>query len=133
MGDHQRRNDLYQPWTSNLTTLGYLLPMSLEFISNNGVNALLVGGVNTFANGHSPLAVADSDTLGNLANWRPFGFGLPNTFVYQMAYNPTVDVLAMSLLGRGTWLLYDTTAYFPTATVPALRPGRQQLGAAYSS
>ena len=34
-----------------------------------------------------------------------------------MTYNPTVDVLAMSLLGRGTWLLYDTTAYFSTATV----------------
>ena len=104
-------------WTSNLTTLGIILPTSLEFISNNGVNALLVGGVNTFANGNSPLAVADSDTLGNLANWRPFGSGLPNTFVYKMSYNPTVDVLAMSLLGRGTWLLYDTTAYFSTATV----------------
>ena len=103
--------------TSNLTALNIALPMALEFISNNGVNALLVGGVSNVINGQSPLAVADSDSVGNLANWRLFGFGLPNTFVYQMAYNPTVDVLAMSLFGRGAWVLYDTTAYFPTARV----------------
>jgi outer membrane autotransporter protein len=103
--------------TGNLTALNIVLPTSLEFISNNGVNALLVGGVSNVVNGQSPLAVADSDSAGNLANWRLFGFGLPNTFIYQMAYNPAVDVLAMSLFGRGAWVLYDTTAYFPTATV----------------
>ena len=103
--------------TSNLTALNIALPTSLEFISNNGVNALLVGGISNVVNGQSPLAVADSDSAGNLANWRLFGFGLPNTFAYQMAYNPTVDVLAMSLFGRGAWVLYDTTTYFPTARV----------------
>ena len=103
--------------TTNLTALNIALPTSLEFISNNGVNALLVGGISNVVGGQSPLAVADSDSVGNLANWRPFGFGLPNTFIYQMAYNPTVDVLAMSLFGRGAWVLYDTTTYFPTARV----------------
>ena len=54
---------------------------------------------------------------GNLANWRTFGLGLPNTIVNQIVYNPAVDVLALSLFGRGAWLLYDVTAYFPSATV----------------
>ena len=48
----------------------------------------------------SPMAVADSDAGGNLANWRAFGVGLPNTFVYQMSYNQNVDLLAVSLFGR---------------------------------
>ena len=50
--------------TSNLTALNIALPMALEFISNNGVNALLVGGVSNVINGQSPLAVADSELGG---------------------------------------------------------------------
>ncbi len=102
--------------TSNVTALNIVRPTSLEFISNNGVNALLVGGLSNVVNGQN-LAVADSDTGGNLANWRTFGFGLPNTIVNQIVYNPAVDVLALSLFGRGAWLLYDVTAYFPSAIV----------------
>jgi len=102
--------------TSNVTALNIVRPTSLEFISNNGVNALLVGGLSNVVNGQN-LAVADSDTAGNLANWRTFGFGLPNTIVNQIVYNPAVDVLALSLFGRGAWLLYDVTAYFPSALV----------------
>jgi autotransporter-associated beta strand protein len=102
--------------TGNLTALNIVRPTSVEFISNNGVNALLVGGLSNVVNGQN-LAAADSDTAGNLANWRTFGLGLPNTIVNQMVYNPAVDVLALSLFGRGAWLLYDVTAYFPSATV----------------
>jgi len=102
--------------TSNVTALNIVRPTSLEFISNNGVNALLVGGLSNVVNGQN-LAAADSDPAGNLANWRTFGFGLPNTIVNQIVYNPAVDVLALSLFGRGAWLLYDVTAYFPSATV----------------
>ncbi len=114
--------------TSNLPQ-GFIRPTSVEFISNNGVNALLVGGMNTplsctsAANGcvisstQSPITVADSDTSGLLSNWRAFGQGLPNTLVYQMVYNPTVDVLAVSSIGRGAYVLYDVTSYFPQATV----------------
>ena len=80
------------------------------------MNALLVGGLSNVANGQN-LAAADSDPAGNLANWRTFGLGLPNTIVNQIVYNPAVDVLALSLFGRGAWLLYDVTAYFPSATV----------------
>lgn len=92
-------------------------PVSLEFVSNNGVNAVLVGGLSNAVNAQSPLVVADSDSSGILSGWRTFGFGLPNAIANQLAYNPAVDVLAVSLWGRGAWLLYDVSAYFPTAQV----------------
>lgn len=103
--------------TSNLAPLNIIRPTSLEFIANNGVNALLVGGLSNVVNGQSPVAAADSDGAGALSGWRAFGFGLPNAIVNQLVYNPSVDVLAVNLFGRGAWLLYDVTAYFPTATV----------------
>ena len=101
--------------TPNLAPLNIIRPTSVEFISANGVDALLVGGLNNIANAQSPIATADSDATGNLANWRAFGVGLPNTIVNQMSYNEHADVLAVSLFGRGAWLLYDVTAYYPTA------------------
>ena len=103
--------------TSNLTTLNIARPTSLEFVANNGVNALLVGGLPANTSALSPLAVAMSDGTGNLSGWAAFGRGLPNTIVNLLAYNPTVDVLAVGLWGRGVWTLYDVTSYFSTATV----------------
>jgi autotransporter-associated beta strand protein len=114
--------------TGNLPQ-GFIRPTSVEFIANNGVNALLVGGMNTplsctsapngcvVSSTQSPITVADSDASGLLSNWRAFGQGLPNTLVYQMAYNPAVDVLAVSSIGRGAYVLYDVTSYFPQASV----------------
>lgn len=105
--------------TSYLTSLNIIRPTAVEFISNNGVNALLVGGLtNNAANPQNPLVTADSDSTGNiLTGWRVFGTGLPNTIVNQLVYNSAVDVLAVSLFGRGVWLLYDVTAYYPSASV----------------
>ncbi len=103
--------------TSNLTALNLARPTSLEFISNNGVNALLVGGLPANTSAQSPIAVAMSDGAGALSGWAAFGRGLPNTIVNLLAYNPSVDVLAVSLFGRGVWTLYDVTSYFSTATV----------------
>ena len=102
--------------TGNLTALNIVRPTSLEFIDNNDVHALLVGGLSNVVNGQN-LAVADSDGNGILTGWRAFGFGLPNTIINRLNYNPAVDVLALSLYGRGAWLLYDVTTYFPTASV----------------
>jgi outer membrane autotransporter protein len=118
----------FQNLTSNLPA-GFIRPTSVEFISNNGVNALLVGGLNTplscntspdgcvIGNQQSPITVADSDANGNLQGWRAFGQGLPNALVAQLAYNPTVDVLAASAVGRGIFVLYDVTSNFQQATV----------------
>lgn len=103
--------------SANLTAANIIRPTSVEFISNNGVNALLVGGLNDVANAQSPIAVADSDGAGALSGWRSFGFGLPNTIANQLRYNESADVLAVGLFGRGAWLLYDVTTYFSTATV----------------
>ena len=102
--------------TANLPS-SFNTPTSVEFISNNGVNALLVGGVNDVANAQSPIDVADSSASGILSNWRPFGTGLPNELVSVLNYNPTDDVLAVGLVGGGDWVLYDVTSYFPQATV----------------
>jgi hypothetical protein len=82
----------------NLTTklpATFIRPTALEFINSNGVNALLVGGVNNVDNAQSPITVADSDSNGHLSGWRPFGQGLPNSAVSALTYNPTVDVLAV--------------------------------------
>jgi autotransporter-associated beta strand protein len=102
--------------TGNLPA-GIIRPTALEFISNNGVNALLVGGLNNVANAQSPIAVTDSDAIGNLTNWRAFGAGLPNTQISALSYNAAVDVLAVGAFGRGVFTLYDVTSYFPQATV----------------
>src|SRR5215831_9151980 len=102
--------------TGNLPA-GIIRPTALEFISNNGVDALLVGGLNNVANAQSTIAVADSDTVGALSNWRPFGTGLPNSQVNALFYNPAVDVLAVGTFGRGVFTLYDVTSYFPQAIV----------------
>lgn len=77
--------------------LAYL--RSLEFISNNGVNALLVGGYSSNA-AISNVAVADSDGSGTLSNWRSFGLGLPDVFVSQLNYNSIADVLVAGTWGR---------------------------------
>ena len=107
---------------------GFMRPLSVEFMSNNGVNALLTGGLNIplrcstdpdgciIGNEQSPITVANSDTNGNLSGWRAFGQGLPNTQISMIAYSPDVDVLAVATYGRGAAALYDVTSYFAQAT-----------------
>ena len=102
--------------TGNLP-VGMIYPTSVEFISANGVNALLVGGLSDSANAQSTIAAADSNASGALSNWRAFGQGLPNTFASSLSYNAAVDVLAVGTFGRGAWVLYDVTSNFPQATV----------------
>jgi autotransporter-associated beta strand protein len=107
--------------TSNLSSLNIGRPTAVEFIANNGVDALLVGGINNVAttgvDALSPIAVALSDGSGNLSGWSAFGRDLPNTIVNQLVYNPSADVLVAGLYGRGIWTLYDVTSYFATASV----------------
>jgi outer membrane autotransporter protein len=109
----------FQNLTSNLTALpgNFIRPTALEFISSNGVNALVVGGLNNQVNAQSPIVVADSNSSGDLSNWRLFGSGLPNVPIGALAYNPTADVLAVGSFGRGNWILYDVTSYFQQASV----------------
>ena len=126
-----RRNEgaQFTSLTGNLPA-GFVRPTAVEFISNNGVNALLVGGLLTpltcdsSPNGcvispqQSPITVVDSDANGNLLDgrWRAFGQGLPNAWIAQLVYYPAVDLLIAGAVGRGVWTLYDVTSYFPQAT-----------------
>ncbi len=91
-------------------------PTSLEFISNNGVQSLLIGGVSTAAS-QNQLMVADSDVNGALSNWRSFGLNIPNTYVNVLSYDIKSDTLLASAWGRSLWLMYDVTSNFSTATV----------------
>lgn len=102
--------------TANLPA-NFIRPDALGFISSNGVNALLVGGMNSAANAGNPLVSADSDAGGNLTNWRRLGNGLPNTQITVIDYQPGLDALAIGTYGRGAWMLYDVTSNFANATV----------------
>jgi len=118
----------FTPLTADLPA-GFIRPTATEFISNNGVNALLVGGLSAplscttapdgcvIAGTQSPITVADSNAQGQLSGWRAFGQELPNTLIEELAYNPTVDVLTAGLVGRGAWVLYDATSLFPQARI----------------
>jgi autotransporter-associated beta strand protein len=118
-GTATRGQGAFSDLTPNLTTLGIERPLSLEFISTNGVNALLVGGLRQNTGAQSPLAVVEADAAGALigGSWRAFGNNLPNAMVSVLAYNPSADALVVSLWGRGMWTLYDVTSNFTSATV----------------
>lgn len=123
----QNQGTSFTRLTPNLPA-GFDRPTAVEFISNNGVNALLVGGLNTplscdsspngclISSQQSPITVADSDGNGNLLSWRAFGQGLPNAWVAQLVYYPAVDVVVAGAVGRGVFALYDVTSYFAQAT-----------------
>ena len=100
----------------DLAGSGITNPTSVEFINNNGVQVLLVGGLKSTAESQSPIAWADSDANGFLSDFRPFGQGMPNVLAYDMSYNQIADVLALGGVGRGVWTLFDVTSYFPQAT-----------------
>ena len=102
--------------TANLPA-NFIRPDALGFISSNGVNALLVGGMNATANAGNPLVTADSDASGNLSQWRRLGNGLPNVQITVIDYQRSLDAMAIGTYGRGAWMLYDVTSNFANATV----------------
>ena len=87
---------------------------AVEFLSNNGVNALFVGGQDASWSPGPPLYVAQATAL---TRWTGFGSGLPNAIIDNLSYNGQGDVLVVGTLGRGVFALYDVTSFFPTATV----------------
>lgn len=91
-------------------------PRALEFISQNGVNALVVGGLNTASGLGNQIAVASSRNDGTLYNWDRLGSGLPNAPIFSLYYSTPADVLVAGTLGRGAWTLYDVTSFFSQAT-----------------
>ena len=124
----QNQGTTFTNYASNLSALNITRPTSVEFIDNNGVDALLVGGLSSIANAQSPIAVADSNN-GNLTDFRLFGSGLPNALVYQMTYNPLADVLAIATIGRGVFYALRRHQLFSAGACAAVRAGKQRLHA----
>ena len=110
------RGASFQTLTGNLPG-NFIRPTSLAFVDANGVDALLVGGLNNADKSGNPLAVADSDAKGELSGWRRFGLGLPNATIFALSYNEKSDTLAVGTVGRGAYLLYDVTSNFASASV----------------
>lgn len=94
----------------------FISPRALEFISQNGVNALVIGGLNNAANLGNPIVTATSKSDGTLYDWRRLGAGMPNAPVFNLYYSVPADVLVAGTFGRGAWTLYDVTSFFPQAT-----------------
>lgn len=110
---------------SNFETINGDLPASfvyrrgLAFAANNGVNALFVGGVSDIANGSGVYVsrfTSDPNIDAAAPSWSSFGGNMANAPVYGLSYDATDDVLLVNLLGRGAWVVYDMTSYFPEAT-----------------
>jgi autotransporter-associated beta strand protein len=111
---------------------GFQYPMSLGYIAdgaggpNNGVKALLVGGLET------PQSVLDGSAPGNIIatenpfpanpgsslsyNWINLAPGLPNVQIRDLEYYPSIDTLVAASYGRGVWELNDVTSHFASAT-----------------
>jgi autotransporter-associated beta strand protein len=106
----------FQNLTSNLPA-NFTRPTSLGFVDYNGVDALLVGGVNNADNAGSPLVVADSSAAGALSGWRRLGTGLPNTTVTSLTFDEKTDTLDVGTDGRGAYLLHDFSSNFASAQV----------------
>ena len=87
---------------------------AVEFLSNNGVNAVFVGGQDSSWSPGPPLYVAQANAL---TQWAGFGNGLPNAIIDGLSYSKQGDMLVVATLGRGVFSLYDVTSFFPTATV----------------
>ncbi len=111
---------------------GFQYPTSLGYIAddaggpNNGVKALLVGGI------ESPQSVLNGSAPGNIIatenpfptnpansssyNWVNLAPGLPNVAIQDLEYYPTIDTLVAASFGRGVWELNDVTSHFASAT-----------------
>jgi len=100
-------------------------PRALGFISQNGVNALVIGGVNTATGLGNQILVAGvrgangsfydpSNTASS--TFARFGSGMPNAPVYNLYYSEDADVLVAGTFGRGAYVLYDVTSFFRQAT-----------------
>jgi len=106
--------------SSNINAFGIAALCGVEFLSNNGVNALFVGGVNVQNGLNGPFGVASSNDAGVLSDWFVFGIinqdhNLSNTFATLINYNNKSDTLLVGLYGRGNWLMYDVTSNFSSA------------------
>ena len=104
----------------NLNSSTFIYRRGLDQIYKYGVSALVAGGVNS--NPTDPTNVKNYIyTLRDPANVSTFTWdtrlgSLPNAPIYGLQYSFEDDVLLVSTLGRGVFMLPDVTTYFTEAT-----------------
>ena len=96
----------------------FIYRRALEYVSFNGVNALLAGGAHstTTDTDVNPLYYTVDPATYNGATWTALGKLLPNAPVMYLHYSDLDDVLLVATLGRGVFAMYDLTTLFPQAT-----------------
>ena len=96
----------------------FIARRAVEYVSYNGVNALLAGGLHksTTDTVVNPIYYTIDPAINNGAVWKPLGELLPNAPIFALQYNATDDVLLASTLGRGLFATFDFTSYFGEAT-----------------
>ena len=101
-------------------------PTGLAYIAddtgnaNNGVRALLVGGILDAA-GSQGAIISTLDPFANSVQWKNLGPALPNVGVQDLNYYPGIDTLVAALYGRGAWI---------SMTSPAISRPRRSSGSA---
>jgi photosystem II stability/assembly factor-like uncharacterized protein len=96
---------LWTDITNNLPTLNPLTLRSLEFVTSEAGNALVVGSLNG--------AYSATQSAG-FANWAKLGKDLPTVPVYELQYSGVDDVLLAGTLGRGAFKLENASAVLTT-------------------
>ncbi len=90
---------------------------SLQFISQNSVNEVVIGGYGTL------YAARDTD----LYNWYSLKGNLPNTFVWSMDYSKQDDTLVVGTLGRGAFSVANASTLMPATTPTSVDAGWLRL------
>lgn len=95
----------------------FIARRAVEYVSHNGVNALLAGGLHmtTTDTTVNPIYYTLDPAANDGAVWTPLGKLLPNAPIFNLHYSDIDDILLTSTLGRGLFALYDFTTYFPEA------------------
>lgn len=94
---------------------------ALAQVYNNGVSALVVAGAHrpaaeTTVTVDNFLYALSAPASATTYDWSTRLGSLPNAQVFGLDYSVADDVLLANLLGRGAFVLYDVTTFFPEAT-----------------
>jgi len=94
----------------------------LTHVYGDGVSALVAGGVarpasaTTVSVDNYLYSLSAPATATTRAVWKTNLGIVPNAQVFGLDYSATDNVLLTNLMGRGAYVLYDVTTYYPEAT-----------------
>ncbi|HWL27449.1 MAG TPA: autotransporter domain-containing protein [Burkholderiaceae bacterium] len=89
----------------------------LDHIYKHGVSALVTAGTHKVAGGNALYTLrGPANVEAATAVWDTRLGRIPNSPVFGLDYSVDDDVLLAYTMGRGAFVLYDTTTFFPEAT-----------------